>query len=40
MNSGAGGGTGVMINWPDGPSISTGGGDGLPAADDDDDLYS
>merc|ERR1711937_1075988 len=29
MNSGAGGGTGVMINWPDGPSISGGGDDGL-----------
>lgn len=39
MNSGAGGGTAVMINWPDGPSISTG-GDTAAAADDDDDLYS
>merc|ERR1740139_700273 len=42
MNSSAGGGTGLNINWPDAAGIGGGGGDagGGAAADDDDDLYS
>ena len=33
----SGGGSGMVINWPDGPGI--GGGATAAAADDDDDLY-
>merc|ERR1712157_390931 len=40
MNSSAGGGMGMNINWPDAPGIGGGDAGGTAAADDDDDLYS
>merc|ERR1711953_262929 len=36
INSGAGGGGGVLINWPDAPGIGGAGGAAAPADDDDD----